>query len=221
MFIDHIGVFFFPEQQIFRAIGRIAFPTFLFLIGYSGKFINKRDIIILAIIMISLDYALIASEKSQINLLYGNILPTIIISRLIYKHIQKWVLANLLKTFLVLCVYHLSTQFFIQYGVFGIAFIICGDLAKRQFKDQHSLIFFILSLTSYATSQTLNYNWNASILALLLLGLVSMHMLKFKIYDVEIKNKFLSLVTSICSRYSLYVYCVHFQIFKIISLYAL
>lgn len=30
MFIDHIGLFFFPELQVLRLIGRLAFPCFLY-----------------------------------------------------------------------------------------------------------------------------------------------------------------------------------------------
>ncbi|MGB1540324.1 MAG: TraX family protein, partial [Rickettsiales bacterium] len=36
MVVDHIGRYFFPEVEAFRAMGRIAFPLFLFLVGYSG-----------------------------------------------------------------------------------------------------------------------------------------------------------------------------------------
>ncbi|MCM1157915.1 MAG: conjugal transfer protein TraX [Bacteroidales bacterium] len=32
MLIDHIGYIFFPEEQLFRAIGRLAFPLFCFLL---------------------------------------------------------------------------------------------------------------------------------------------------------------------------------------------
>lgn len=32
MLIDHVGLIFFPDEMIFRAFGRIAFPIFCFLI---------------------------------------------------------------------------------------------------------------------------------------------------------------------------------------------
>lgn len=35
MIIDHIGAIFFPEQYVFRKIGRIAFPIFAFLVTDS------------------------------------------------------------------------------------------------------------------------------------------------------------------------------------------
>jgi hypothetical protein len=42
MAIDHIGLFFFPDMPIFRAVGRLAFPLFAWLIA-NGAF-NTRDI---------------------------------------------------------------------------------------------------------------------------------------------------------------------------------
>ncbi|MDP2670231.1 MAG: TraX family protein [bacterium] len=35
MILDHIGYFLFPEQIIRRVVGRLAFPLFLFLVGYN------------------------------------------------------------------------------------------------------------------------------------------------------------------------------------------
>lgn len=36
MTIDHVGEYFFPENQWFRVAGRFAMPIFLFLVGYAG-----------------------------------------------------------------------------------------------------------------------------------------------------------------------------------------
>ena len=42
MLVDHVGFLFFPEEQIFRIIGRISFPLFAFLIAEG--FIKTKDV---------------------------------------------------------------------------------------------------------------------------------------------------------------------------------
>lgn len=40
MVIDHVGFYFYPENLWFRAVGRIGFPVWFFLVGYA----RGRDI---------------------------------------------------------------------------------------------------------------------------------------------------------------------------------
>src|SRR5581483_961290 len=51
MIFDHVGSYFWPEAQWLRVIGRPAFPLFLFLVGYSGNWRIKPDLIILAVMI--------------------------------------------------------------------------------------------------------------------------------------------------------------------------
>jgi hypothetical protein len=36
MLIDHVGFFFFPDQPWLRAIGRLSFPCWMFLVGFAN-----------------------------------------------------------------------------------------------------------------------------------------------------------------------------------------
>ena len=42
MLIDHIGFIFFPSEEIFRAIGRLAFPIFAYFIGEGCRYTSSR-----------------------------------------------------------------------------------------------------------------------------------------------------------------------------------
>ena len=56
MVIDHLGHFFFPEQVMWRSVGRWCVPMWLFLIGYATpKQLISRDLIILAILLVIID----------------------------------------------------------------------------------------------------------------------------------------------------------------------
>ena len=37
MIVDHIGLFFYPQNTMFRVIGRLAFPIYAILHGISTK----------------------------------------------------------------------------------------------------------------------------------------------------------------------------------------
>ena len=42
MLCDHVGLLFFPSQDIFRIIGRLAFPIFAFMIAEGCKYTRNR-----------------------------------------------------------------------------------------------------------------------------------------------------------------------------------
>ena len=42
MVVDHIGVLFFPTNILFRAIGRLSFPLFAFMIAESAKYTKNK-----------------------------------------------------------------------------------------------------------------------------------------------------------------------------------
>lgn len=73
MIIDHIGFFFFPEYEILRVIGRLAFPLFLFLVGYNWSFRRRNSLRIYAIIIqffIWSSYYLWYSSVYYLNILF-------------------------------------------------------------------------------------------------------------------------------------------------------
>jgi hypothetical protein len=87
MVIDHVGLTFFPEYDIFRILGRIAFPIFAFFIAegsrYSRHKIRRFSLIFLIGLVFLLFYLIYDGE------LYGNIFLTfsisIILDQLLYS----------------------------------------------------------------------------------------------------------------------------------------
>lgn len=217
MVIDHIGMFFYPEQVTFRLIGRIAFPIFLFLIGYSQKFINKRDIILLMIVMAALDCWLCV-ESTFFTVSLSTILPVIVISRWICGYMQNWFRTNLIKSFLLLAMYNLVFGLFFMFGTFGCLFIICGDLRRNNINNWHSHAFFALTIAMYVYIQSPNYSpIQVATLSVLMLGLTGC-MYLFRLETINIKNILIKKSIMLCARYSLYVYCLHYQLFKLLSM---
>ncbi len=42
MFVDHMGIMFFPGVEIFRIIGRLAFPIFAFMISEGARYTKSK-----------------------------------------------------------------------------------------------------------------------------------------------------------------------------------
>ena len=42
MLLDHMGLLFFPDEQIFRILGRIAFPIFAYMIAEGCRYTKTR-----------------------------------------------------------------------------------------------------------------------------------------------------------------------------------
>ena len=78
MTIDHIGMILFPEQLIYRYIGRIAFPIFAYLIAESYQYTRDKKKFFLKMLCMAVITQLpyIMFEKS----LYLNIFCTFVIS---------------------------------------------------------------------------------------------------------------------------------------------
>lgn len=71
MFVDHLGVFVFPDQYLFRLVGRLSFPLFAWAIAngaYHTKNINKYLLRIFILAVVSqLPYWLIFNVSGVTN----------------------------------------------------------------------------------------------------------------------------------------------------------
>jgi hypothetical protein len=140
MFIDHIGLFFFPESFLLRTIGRISFPLFAWLIAngaYHTKNINKYFVRLFVFALISqipywlaLRYVDPATTTLNIFFTLSIALGAIILIRKTSLQIH-WVLIALLSAVL-------ATVLNTDYGGFGVLSIISFYLF---FKNKGVLIF--------------------------------------------------------------------------------
>ncbi|PGT79614.1 TraX family protein [Bacillus sp. AFS040349] len=73
MLTDHIGLFFFPQIEIFRVVGRIAFPLFAFGVAvgcYYTKNIKKYTIRLLGFALFSTIPHYLVINNMQLNILF-------------------------------------------------------------------------------------------------------------------------------------------------------
>ncbi|MEZ4103367.1 MAG: TraX family protein [Candidatus Paceibacterota bacterium] len=126
MAIDHVGFLFFPEEVIFRIIGRISFPLFAFLIAegfQKTKNVNaylKRLSIFAVISQIPFFFFEKSAGITDLNL---NILFTLalgVIALMISVRIKNWPI-KIFNIAIILAVAYLGK---FSYGIYGILSII-------------------------------------------------------------------------------------------------
>lgn len=143
MIIDHIGLLFFPEQIIFRIIGRISFPLFAFLVaeGFSKTSnVNKylKRLSIFAVIS-QIPYMFFEMSGGITNFTF-NILFTLALGVLTLLMMQK--IKNLpIKIFAVLVIVTLAHFGKFSYGAYGILSILASHLVLKSKKAGIASLF--------------------------------------------------------------------------------
>lgn len=130
MIVDHLGYYLFPEVLELRLIGRVAFPIFLFLVGFNGSFRWRWELfwrgIGLWVITAGLSFSLGFGNT------HANILITILLARMLMEFLEKkkkiWLF---IMVFLVLAIGHFWLKERLDYGALGFFFVLRGRLAKK------------------------------------------------------------------------------------------
>ncbi len=73
MVVDHFGMLFFPQHEVFRILGRIAFPIFAFLIAEGCKYTRNK----------TMHFAFLFSFGMVIQIAYGIITHDLLMSVLL------------------------------------------------------------------------------------------------------------------------------------------
>ena len=216
MIIDHIGLFFFPQYVMFRIIGRLAFPIFAFLIGYSLKY-NKINIILYCVLCQMIFHYLVYNDSINFAILYNQFLISIILIRVFMLYMVKYFEAHLNIICIVLCITIPISIFLFHYGNFGMLFAICGYNCKYNYKyikNNTILLFFIL----YCFYSCIIINQLYELILLIIeLYFLYFVLLRYKLLYYNIENIILKNLLITISRNSLFVYITHYESFYFIS----
>ncbi|MFA7276422.1 MAG: TraX family protein [Pseudobdellovibrionaceae bacterium] len=128
MTIDHIGFYFFPDNQWYRAIGRGCLPIWFGLIGYA----NTREL--------PLSFWVGGFILVAVNIMLGlyilplNILFTMLFIRFSIDHVVRIYFKNsesmavgLLTFFLV----GIPTNYLVEYGTFAFPMVLVGYILRH------------------------------------------------------------------------------------------
>ena len=122
MLIDHVGLMFFPENTLFRIIGRLAFPIFAFMIAEGCKYTRSRLRYFFQLFGLALGCQIvyfIADGSMYLSVLFTFSLAVLTIFALQYCKAKPTALPLLLFITTVVAVYVLNQLLDIDYGFFG------------------------------------------------------------------------------------------------------
>lgn len=159
MIIDHVGFYFAPDQMWYRVIGRMGFPVWFFLAGYSrqGGFST--------ILLPGIATLMLARELSGAPLFSINALLTIFLIRLmilkvpadLYRRDPMWLLCIPLFALLLAP----SSNRVFEYGTIGLLFGYLGFACCNTPPDRQRHLLALLSFIAFVALQLNKFPFTA------------------------------------------------------------
>ncbi len=159
MTIDHIGLIFFPENLVLRAIGRLAFPIFAYFIAEGAK--HTSNYLKYFVRIFGLGIIFFIFYLCFMKMVYFSIFITFSISLILiglYKLFIKSISEKntilgisylLISAGLILLSYFLTTIAKVDYGIFGILISVILYAFKKDIFKMIGL-FVMLLIFSFA-----------------------------------------------------------------------
>jgi hypothetical protein len=217
MVIDHLGFYFWYDSLWMRAIGRMAFPLFLFLVGYSKSWTIHYDLLCCAIFLIAL------SAVTHHAIFPLNILVTIIFTRML----MEWITATTLSSkklwliFIVCAVLVSRTMVLVDYGALAILFALCGYLHREKPASNLTIVYIesTLLLEGVLEYTTFKFHGLTTYIMIIVLVIDMILMNTFKIGALKVQAWPVSLrcIVQWLSRNTLVLYTLHIAVFMVIT----
>lgn len=227
MVIDHIGRFFLNNSVWWRVAGRMAAPQFFFLVGYTGSYRFKREILFYGLALWVVNYLTnpsmsIIEHIIPINILIGFALIKALLNRFDPAKLPTEFVILLLA---ILMFFSLPTYILIEYGTLGL----CYAIGARLLRQRHGFRLFWISATvlvhfffELVFLLILNVDVSTRLLPFtigLLTVVFATNLIIFLRYDFRIfkvGQKYIRTLAIYISRYSLQIYFFHLSAFMIV-----
>lgn len=129
MVIDHIGFYFFPYDEWWRAVGRIGFPVWFFFVGHaSGRELSPR--LLGGAAMLAVVSAIVSMPVFPFNALV-----TIILIRVLLDPVMNYAgrgVGPLTQVMVALALVALPTSLMTEYGTMGLLFAVFGYIVRHK-----------------------------------------------------------------------------------------
>ena len=159
MIIDHYGAIFQSNTEMYRIVGRIAFPIYAFLLveGYLHTSNVKRYAGRLLLFAFISEVPFDLAFNGQIEFMHQNIFFTLFIGLVTMYFIDKRGEYNISKMFIIVISMIVATVFSVDYSFIGIVYILAfyftGNMDKRERLLKVALIMFLINLSLFGYIQ--------------------------------------------------------------------
>lgn len=226
MVVDHIGFYFFPDDLLWRAVGRICVPAWFFLVGYArSRDISKR-------MWIGGGVLVLANIVAGMPVLPLNILFSILAVRLLIDPVISICKKSTLHLWFVcalLIVLWLPTNFFaVEYGTLGLVLAMFGYFVRHKEEmggEKAVSRFLIFSTLSFVVLQQAVFKFGAMAFFVMIAGVLAMHVVlmpfrsrSYPRLSADIPAPLVWFI-QLCGRRSLEIYVVHLLLFKALALF--
>jgi TraX protein len=227
MICDHIGAFLYPEQTWLRVIGRMGFPAWFFLAGFSkGREISQTLWIGAALVIFG-------------NFTFGqymfpaNALVSYICIRLFIAHFYKKIFSSwefLLYATIICLLLSLPTNYLFEYGTLVFLLALFGYAVRNKddlkINKEVYFIFSVVVMLSVIVLQIFTFGFTEaqSIVCFIEMSLIGIILYRFKSEEYpRLTEKLPSYVTKVVQwggRYTLEIYVIHLLLIKAYLFYA-
>lgn len=220
MIVDHIGWYFFPEHLWWRAVGRIGFPIWFFLVGHSmGRDLPPK-------LLWGAGILAVGNVLAGMPFFPMNALVTIALIRVFIDKVMKVALARQLYLWLIsvgLMLLTIPTGQFSEYGTMAMLTAMFGYMVRHKEainNDKLIFQFMVFALTVFVILQQIGYGFSMEQFMFMALGtaVVRFTLLYFKKDQypklTEKLPGFVTFLIQLCGRRTLEIYVIHLLAFK-------
>lgn len=227
MIIDNFGLYFMYDNIWMRVIGRMAPPLFFYLVGYSGSYKFKYQILALGIALCLIQFFVSNNPNLIENFIPINILINFVLIKAILNRFDptKMRTGSLILLLGILILISEETCTYIQYGSLGLSIAIGSRLINK--RHPFGKPWIIISTAAYFLLQmdSLLFVWpdvSMQVILIVILplavifALTLLLFLKYKLRTFTVNPTWLRTIAIYVSRYSLQIYFLHLAAFQII-----
>jgi TraX protein len=215
MTVDHVGAFLYPDQLWWRAVGRITFPVWFFLVGHALNYRFSRDLLLWALVLVVLS-PFLGKEVFPVNALI-----TILCCQLALQQVEKhdWLTRYPAELIAASILFLIPSYLLMEYGVLGFFYALMGYAVRcGQMQWRRGKLVMLVAFGFYVGMMLFAFQFTPAqqIVAVLGTAAVTVYLARFVHRPVAMPRVVVAPLQTL-SRWSMQYYVVHRVLFQAVG----